>query len=172
MTNFQSKHVALLKNKKDCADVYCVTLIVLKKKVLNGNFYTTRPVGRPKTRRTDVVQRNALRLLGIRGWRRRGENTDECRRLMRKAKARKGLQRRIWMDKNTGVGLKSGNLHIKQRSIREQWTEKHFYDFSKLKSVHFNILIHLPASYTVLYFMTCQQNISCPHVQQNEQWLL
>jgi len=27
MTNFQSKHVALLKNKNDCADVYCVTLI-------------------------------------------------------------------------------------------------------------------------------------------------
>jgi len=27
MTNFYSKHVALLKNKKDCADVYCVRLI-------------------------------------------------------------------------------------------------------------------------------------------------
>ena len=27
MTNFQSKHVALLKNKKECADVYCVTLV-------------------------------------------------------------------------------------------------------------------------------------------------
>ena len=30
MTNFQSKHVALLKNKKDCAGVYCVTLIELQ----------------------------------------------------------------------------------------------------------------------------------------------
>ena len=30
MTNFQSKHVALHKNKKDCADVYCVTLIELQ----------------------------------------------------------------------------------------------------------------------------------------------
>jgi len=30
MTNFWSKHVALLKNKIDCADVYCVTLIELK----------------------------------------------------------------------------------------------------------------------------------------------
>ena len=29
MTNFQSKHVALLQNKKDCADVYCVTLMGL-----------------------------------------------------------------------------------------------------------------------------------------------
>jgi hypothetical protein len=38
-----------------------------------------------------VVQRDALRLLGIIGWRRRAENRDEWRRLMRKAKARKGL---------------------------------------------------------------------------------
>ena len=30
MTNFQSKHVALLKNKKECADVYCVMLIELQ----------------------------------------------------------------------------------------------------------------------------------------------
>jgi hypothetical protein len=38
-----------------------------------------------------VVQRDALHLLGIRGWRRRDENRDEWRRLMREAKARKGL---------------------------------------------------------------------------------
>ena len=30
MTKVQSKHVALLKSKKDCADVYCVTLIELQ----------------------------------------------------------------------------------------------------------------------------------------------
>jgi len=30
MTNFYSKHVALIKNKKDCADLYCVTLIELQ----------------------------------------------------------------------------------------------------------------------------------------------
>jgi len=61
------------------------------KKVLNGNFHTTRPVGRPRTRWVDVVQRDALQLLGIRGWRRRAANRDEWRRLMREAKARKGL---------------------------------------------------------------------------------
>ena len=61
------------------------------KKVLNGNFHTTRPVGRPRTRWADVVQRDALQLLGIRRWRRRDANRDEWRRLVREAKARKGL---------------------------------------------------------------------------------
>jgi len=48
-------------------------------------------VGRPRTRWADVVQRDALQLLGIRGWRRRAANRDEGRHLMREAKARKGL---------------------------------------------------------------------------------
>jgi hypothetical protein len=48
-------------------------------------------MGRPRKRWADVVQRDALRLLGIRGWRRRAENRDEWRRLMRDAKDRKGL---------------------------------------------------------------------------------
>ena len=48
-------------------------------------------MGRPRTRWTDVVQRDALQLLGIRGWRRRAENRNEWRRLMREVKARKGL---------------------------------------------------------------------------------
>jgi hypothetical protein len=60
-------------------------------KVLSRNFHTTRPVGRPRTRWADVVQRDALQLLGIRGWRRRSTNRDEWRRLVREAKARKGL---------------------------------------------------------------------------------
>jgi len=61
------------------------------KKFLNGNFYTTRPVGRPRTRWAHVVQRDALQLLGIRGCRRRAANRDEWRHLMRDAKDRKGL---------------------------------------------------------------------------------
>jgi hypothetical protein len=39
----------------------------------------------------DVVQRDALQLLGTRGWRRRAANRDEWRSLMGEAKARKGL---------------------------------------------------------------------------------
>ena len=63
----------------------------IPKKVLNGNFHTTRPVGRPRTRWVDVIQRDALQLPGTRGWRRRATNRDEWRRLVREAKARKGL---------------------------------------------------------------------------------
>jgi len=63
----------------------------IPKKVLSGNFYTTRPVGRPRTRWADVVQRDALQMLGIRGWSRRAENRDEWRLLMREAEAQKGL---------------------------------------------------------------------------------
>ena len=63
----------------------------IPKKVLNGNFHTTRLMGRPNTRWADVVQIDALQLLGIRGWRRRAANRDEWRRLMREAKAWKGL---------------------------------------------------------------------------------
>jgi hypothetical protein len=48
----------------------------IPKKVLIENLHTTRPVGRPKTRWADVVQRDALQLLGIRGWRRRAANRE------------------------------------------------------------------------------------------------
>ena len=63
----------------------------IPKKVLNGNLHTTRPVGKPRTRWVDMVQRDALQLLGVRGWRRRAANRDEWRRLVREATARKGL---------------------------------------------------------------------------------
>jgi hypothetical protein len=68
----------------------------IPRKVLNGNFHTKRPVGRPRTRWANVVQRDALQLLGIRGWSRRAANRDEWRHLMREGKARKGLQRHRW----------------------------------------------------------------------------
>jgi hypothetical protein len=60
----------------------------IPKKALNGYFHTTRPVGRPRTSWANVVQRDALRLLGIRGWRKTADDRDEWRRLMREAKDR------------------------------------------------------------------------------------
>jgi hypothetical protein len=70
----------------------------IPKKVLNRKFHTTRPVGRPRIRWADVVQRDALQLLGTRGSRRRATNRVEWRRLVREAKARKGLWCHRWMD--------------------------------------------------------------------------
>jgi hypothetical protein len=61
------------------------------RKVLNGNFHIARPVRRPIIRWEDVVQRDARQLLGIGGWRSKTANRDEWRRLVREAKARKGL---------------------------------------------------------------------------------
>jgi hypothetical protein len=46
------------------------------KKDSKRKFHITRQMGRPKTRWADVVQRDALQLLGIRGRRRRGANRD------------------------------------------------------------------------------------------------
>ena len=63
----------------------------IPKKILNGAFYNTRPAGRPRTGWEDVVQRDALQLLGMRRWRRRARNGDEWRHALREARARKGL---------------------------------------------------------------------------------
>ena len=54
---------------------------LIPKRVLNGNFHIARPVGRPRTRWADVVQRDAQQLLGIRGWRSTDAIKDEWRRL-------------------------------------------------------------------------------------------
>ena len=72
----------------------------ITKKVLNGNIYTTRPVGGQRTRWADVVQRDALQMLGIRGWRRRAENRDEWRGLMRRPRPGRGCSAIYeWMDR-------------------------------------------------------------------------
>jgi hypothetical protein len=49
----------------------------IPKRLLNGNSHTTRPVGRSRTSWADVVQRDALQLLGIRGWRGKAANRDK-----------------------------------------------------------------------------------------------
>ena len=63
----------------------------IPKKILNGAFCNTRPAGRRRTRWENVVQRDALQLLGMRRWRRRARNGDEWRHALREARARKGL---------------------------------------------------------------------------------
>jgi hypothetical protein len=63
----------------------------IPKKVLNEKFRNKRPVGRPRIRWENAVQKDALQILGTRGWRRRVENRDEWRQGLRETKAPKGL---------------------------------------------------------------------------------
>jgi len=61
------------------------------KKALNGKFHNTWLVGKPRTRWEGVVWRDTSQFLGIRGWRRRAEDREEWRRLLREVMAQKGL---------------------------------------------------------------------------------
>jgi hypothetical protein len=62
-----------------------------QKKVINGKFHNTRPVGKPRRRWEDVVRRDTSQILGIRGYRSRAERREEWMRLLREARAQKGL---------------------------------------------------------------------------------
>ena len=57
-----------------------------KKKNLNGKFHNKRSVEKPRKRWEDVVQRDALEVLGMRGRRRRAGGRDERRGLLRGAR--------------------------------------------------------------------------------------
>ena len=59
-------------------------------KVFNGKFHNTIPVGRPRNRWADVIQRGALQVLGIRGWRRRAENRGEWRYFLGRRRRERG----------------------------------------------------------------------------------
>jgi hypothetical protein len=56
-------------------------------KVLHGKFHNARSVGRPRTRLEDVVQRDALKVVGIRGWRKRHGDREKWRRFLREVSA-------------------------------------------------------------------------------------
>jgi hypothetical protein len=47
-----------------------------QKKVLKGKLHNTRSVGKPRRRWEDVVQKDALQILGIRWWRRRAGDRE------------------------------------------------------------------------------------------------
>jgi hypothetical protein len=55
-------------------------------------------MGKPRARWENVVRRDPSQILGIRGWRRRTEDKEEWRRLLREAMAQKGLQRHGWLE--------------------------------------------------------------------------
>jgi hypothetical protein len=53
-------------------------------------------VGKTRTRWEDVVQGDTSQILGIREWSRQAEDKEEWRRLLREARAQKGLYRHAW----------------------------------------------------------------------------
>jgi hypothetical protein len=63
----------------------------IPEKVLNGKFCNKRLMGKPRTGREDVVQRDTLQILGIQGRWRRAEDREKWRRLLRDTKAQKWL---------------------------------------------------------------------------------
>ena len=67
-----------------------------QKKVLNGKFLNTRAVGKPKTRWEDVIQRAALQVPGIRGWRKRAGDREEWGRLLRDGWMVKSKEKTWW----------------------------------------------------------------------------
>jgi hypothetical protein len=58
----------------------------IQKKLLNRKFHNTRTIEKPRTRWENVVQRDELQILEIRGWRRRAGDREQWRRLLREAR--------------------------------------------------------------------------------------
>jgi hypothetical protein len=63
----------------------------LAEKVPNGKFHKTGLVGKPRTRWGNVMRRHTPQILGIREWRKRAEDREEWRRVLRGARSQKGL---------------------------------------------------------------------------------
>jgi hypothetical protein len=61
----------------------------IPEKVLGSCFGGGRPVGRPRSRWEDVIQRNAANLLRIRNWKAAARDKDEWRKKAGEATVRK-----------------------------------------------------------------------------------
>ena len=59
--------------------------------VLSGKFQNKRSVGKQRTRGRVVVQKDALQILLIRGWRKQVRVRETWRRFLREARTQKGL---------------------------------------------------------------------------------
>jgi hypothetical protein len=63
----------------------------IPKKVRNGKFHNTIPVGKPRTRKESIVRSDTSQILGICRCRRQAEDREEWRSLLRMAKAQERL---------------------------------------------------------------------------------
>jgi hypothetical protein len=58
----------------------------ITKNILGGKFCNKRPDGQSRERWEDVVRRDALQILGIRGWRRKAENREGKQRMEKESR--------------------------------------------------------------------------------------
>jgi hypothetical protein len=63
----------------------------IPEKILNGKFHNKTIVGKPRTRKDDVVWRDTSHILGIQGWRRHAQHREERRHFLRYTRTQKGL---------------------------------------------------------------------------------
>jgi hypothetical protein len=74
------------------------------KKVVSGKFHNTRSARKPRTSWEDIVQRDALQVLGIRSWRRQAGNVKEGRHPLWMDRPKKGFSaKRGWMNSYSAV---------------------------------------------------------------------
>jgi hypothetical protein len=67
------------------------------RKFLNGKLHNRKPVEKPRKRWEDVVQRDALEMLGIRGWRGRAGGKKIMATFLELGQDPEGLQRNMWI---------------------------------------------------------------------------
>jgi hypothetical protein len=60
----------------------------IPKKILYSTIGGRRRVGKPRNRWIDAVEEDAKKLMGVRNWKRRAQDREEWRGLIREAKAR------------------------------------------------------------------------------------
>jgi hypothetical protein len=63
--------------------------MAMPRRVLKGKLYAKRRTGRPRIRWTDDVTYD-LRKMGTRGWTEKARNRDQCRLVVKEAKAQPG----------------------------------------------------------------------------------
>jgi hypothetical protein len=49
----------------------------ISKNFLNGKFYNTRPVGKPRTRWEDIIRKDTSQIQGILGWKKQAGETEK-----------------------------------------------------------------------------------------------
>ena len=70
----------------------------IPKKIFNGKSQNTRAVGKPWIRWEEDIQKNALQIAGVWGWRRLPGDIEEWRCLLREANVQQGPYCHTWKD--------------------------------------------------------------------------